>query len=137
MNALYIGLENPVSISVPGAKEDEIECTFEGATARKIRPGLYIVMVNNSVREVIATAAVNGNIMGTAKFRIKNVPKPFPLFGNKGGGKISPREVNTQTIIWVGLGPEFLFDGMRYTVTKSTLVFNQKGKESKLFIVNR
>ncbi|MDZ4758177.1 MAG: gliding motility protein GldM [Bacteroidota bacterium] len=135
MNVLYIGLENPITVGVSGARAEDVECSFPGATARKVKPGQYMVEVGAGVKEVKATATVKGKAMGSMTFRIKSVPKPFPLFGNKESGRIAPGEVNLQTIIWAGLGPEFLFDGMRYTVTKYTLVYTQKRQDPKFFTV--
>ncbi len=135
MNVLYIGLENPITVGVSGARAEDVECSFPGASARKVKPGQYIVEVGNGVKEVKATATVKGKAMGSMTFRIKSVPKPFPLFGNKESGRIAPGEVNLQPIIWAGLGPEFLFDGMRYTVTKYTLVYTQKRQDPKFFTV--
>jgi len=134
MNVLYIGLENPVSVAVAGARPEDVECTFAGATVqRKVSPGHYIVEVGSGVKEVKATATVKGKLMGNSTFRIKAVPKPFPLFGTKESGKIAPGEIPIQTIIWAGLGPEFLFDGMKYTVTKYTLVYTAKRQDPKIF----
>ncbi len=135
MNVLYIGLENPITVGVSGARAEDVECSFPGATARKVKPGQYIVEVGSGVKEVKATATVKGKAMGSMTFRIKSVPKPFPLFGNKESGRIAPGEVGLQTIIWAGLGPEFLFDGMKYTVTKYTLVYTQKRQDPKFYTV--
>lgn len=135
MNVLYIGLANPVTIGIAGARSEDVECTFEGAVAKLIAPGHYIVDVGSGVKEVKATATAKGKAMGSMTFRIKSVPKPFPLFGTKESGRITPAEIDLQSIIWVGLGPEFLFDGMKYTATKYTLTYKPYMKSPKEFTV--
>ncbi len=135
MNVLYIGLENPITVGVSGARPEDVDCSFPGATAKKVGPGKYSVEVNAGTKEVKATATVKGKVMGSMSFRIKAVPKPFPMFGTKESGRIAPAEIALQSIIWAGLGPEFLFDGMKYTVTKYTLVYTPKRQDARYFTV--
>ena len=82
MNVFYIGVENPVSISVPGIATEKIRPRItEGCTLRRDPNGSdWIVEVPRGIRNAIITAQadVGGNYedMGSREFRVKRVPDP-------------------------------------------------------------
>ena len=82
MNVFYIGVENPVSISVPGiAAEKIIPEITEGCTLKHDSNGVdWIVEVPRGLRTAIITARadVGGKKenMGSREFRVKRVPDP-------------------------------------------------------------
>lgn len=126
MNVLYVGLDNPVNISVPGFNPELVKVTMEGGGSLTGSKGNYVATVNAGIKEVNIKATVEGKSMGSVKFRVKNVPKPIASFGIKQGGTIKAVEVGTTSFITCGLGPEFAFEGMNYTVTKFNLTYIPK-----------
>ena len=94
MNVFYIAIDNPLSISVPGANSKDIVATISGAggTLTKVKDGEYTVKVTKqetcqiNVRAKIAGKEMD---MGTMKFRVKQIPKPIAMVGKQQGGKIT------------------------------------------------
>ena len=83
MNVFYIGVDNPVSISVPGMAEENISPRItEGGTLSRVDADdhNYIVNVTKGMREAVvsASARYEGNVMdmGSRTFRVKRVPDP-------------------------------------------------------------
>ncbi|MCK9400384.1 MAG: gliding motility protein GldM [Bacteroidales bacterium] len=80
MNVFYIGVDNPVSISVPGIAEANLRASISVGTLTRDATGKsWIVRVPQGQKTVIS---VNADIMGTtrsmgsAEFRIRRVPSP-------------------------------------------------------------
>jgi len=128
MNILYIGLDNPIDISVPGVTPDNIRAsishgsltkgrvrygnrTYRGAWIAKPPLGRNEVVINvNSVKED-GTMQRHGNIT----FRVKKPPPPVAKIAGKKSGTITLTELTSQ----IGLAAEvedFEFD-VRYQVT--------------------
>lgn len=80
MNVLYVGLDNPVDISVPGVAQNDIVASFEGdGTLLKNPDGSYYAQVKNPGTTKVKVSARVGNKLlpiGEQKFRIKNIPNP-------------------------------------------------------------
>ncbi len=122
MNVFYIGPENPLSISVPGANSKDIVATISGAggTIRKVKDGEYMVKVTQQGNcQINVKAKVGGKEMdmGTMKFRTKVMPKPVAKVGKYTGGRVSKLDLSMQTALRVEL-EDFLFEGIRYTVVE-------------------
>ncbi|MGQ0828319.1 MAG: type IX secretion system motor protein PorM/GldM [Bacteroidota bacterium] len=99
MNVFYIGVENPVDISVAGAAPTDVVATLSGGGGSIINKGQghYIVKVNSgnecSVNVSIKTKT-GSKSMGAMKFRVKKVPSPQASFaGVVGDGKVSKGEL--------------------------------------------
>lgn len=93
MNVFYIGVDNPVSISVPGANSKDIVATVSGAgaTLTKVKDGEYTVKVTKQeICQINVRAKIGGKEMdmGTMKFRTKRIPNPIAMVGKQQGGKI-------------------------------------------------
>jgi gliding motility-associated protein GldM len=130
MNVFYIGVDNPVSISSPGASSEQIIPTITGggATIRKVSAGNYIVNVKTQQEVVISVSAnMNGKVMkqGSMKFRVKSIPKPKAMIGSADGGQIA------KEILLAQGGLKVVMDGfdfpVRYNVTEFQMTFNTGG----------
>jgi gliding motility-associated protein GldM len=93
MNVLYSGLENPVSVSVPGVAQKDIDVSFDGPGAiEKKADGSYVVHVKGrGAAKVKVSARIGGSIvnMGEQDFRVKRMPDPITtLDGAYLGGSI-------------------------------------------------
>ena len=105
MNVFYIGVDNPVSISVPGSDPNKVEASFTGApgTLSKVSNGNYIVKVTGGTKCSIPVSVKNENKtspMGTTDFRIKVIPDPTPMvLGKKSGEGLSISELKAAGFI--------------------------------------
>jgi gliding motility-associated protein GldM len=94
MNVFYIGVENPVSISVPGIPAENVTPSISAGTITGSR-GKYIVTVstpgetNISVTFKTGTGAGPSKSMGPMKFRVKRIPPPHAEVGGKIGGSVT------------------------------------------------
>jgi gliding motility-associated protein GldM len=103
MNVFYIGVDNPVSISVAGSAPDKIDAKLAGAdgSLSKVRPGEYIVKVNGGSKCTIPVSVKKSDgkgttNMGAPEFRIKRIPDPVPmLLGKRSGESISIGELKS------------------------------------------
>lgn len=103
MNVFYIGVENPVDISVAGVAPMDVNATLSGGqgTITKAGGGKYIVKVTGGD----AKGMVNVNVTKKTKdgqksagppmpFRVKKVPSPQASYaGVVGDGKVSKGEI--------------------------------------------
>ena len=130
MNVLYIGVENPISVSVPGAnsKDVNVSATGAGISLRKVKDGEYIATVKSQGKASInVTANMGGKNMnmGTMDFRCKVIPKPTAMVGTYTGGRIPKESLLTQGGLRVSMeGFDF---PVTYTVTSFTMAFNTGG----------
>jgi gliding motility-associated protein GldM len=85
MNVFYIGVDNPVDISVPGVPAENLSPSMSGGTISGSR-GKYIVRVTKGPKVTVNVGAKIGGTnksMGSAEFRVKTVPSPTTNFGGK------------------------------------------------------
>jgi gliding motility-associated protein GldM len=79
MNVFYIGVDNPVTISVPGVANDKLRPSMTGGTLAKSGAGKYVVRVTQQGEaNVTVNADFSGKVrnMGAVKFRVKRLPDP-------------------------------------------------------------
>jgi len=101
MNVFYIGVENPVDISVAGAAPTDVVATLSGAGGSIVNKGQghYIVKVASgnecSVNVSVKNSKTNtSKSMGAMKFRVKKVPSPQASYaGVVGDGKVTKGEL--------------------------------------------
>lgn len=80
MNVFYIGVDNPVSISVPGIAEANLRPSISVGTLTRDATGKnWIVRVPQGQKTIVSVSAdIMGSTrsMGSAEFRIRRVPSP-------------------------------------------------------------
>lgn len=85
MNLLYIGIENPVSVAVPGIANDQLQVSITNGTITGSN-GKYVVKVQNGTEAIIEVSAKakSGEVtqLGSQAFRIKRIPVPAMYLGN-------------------------------------------------------
>lgn len=116
MNVFYIGVDNPVSISVAGAAPTDVVANLTGATgaiSSAGKPGEYVVKVtagttcdiNVSIKQKTASKS-----MGKQTFRVKKVPSPNASFaGITGDGSVSAADLQAAGGVIPKLD-DFVFD---------------------------
>ncbi len=93
MNVFYIGVDNPVTISVPGVPDELARASINpnGSITSK-GGGKYNVRVTTSsaTTKVNVIAEIDGSSvsMGSTEFRVKRVPDPVATVGNMNSGVI-------------------------------------------------
>ncbi|MFZ4060162.1 MAG: gliding motility protein GldM [Bacteroidia bacterium] len=92
MNVFYKGLDNPVSVSVPGYPPSQLIVSGSGPISVSGANGNYIVKANN-----IGAAKINVSVktedgrtisMGAQEFRVKQIPTPVLKWGGKRSGEL-------------------------------------------------
>lgn len=131
MNVLYIGVDNPMKISVPGVGQNDITANLQGAgTLSKNPDGTYTAKVTGVGKcQVAVSAKIEGKVqpMGSEEFRIKRIPDPIPSLGGKlFGGNTQPGAIKAQSGV-VALLKDFDFDA-RFNVQSYQMVFSSKGE---------
>ena len=95
MNVLYVGVDNPLSISVAGVPSGQIQVTGEGIALTKVGGGKYITKPRR-VGNAKITISGGGLQPTTYKYRVKRIPDPVVKIGNKNGGAINAAEFRAQ-----------------------------------------
>jgi len=113
MNVFYIGVENPVEISVPGVPASHLSATISSGTINKSKDG-YLVKVKKPGKTVISVSA-NKKAMGSKEFRVKKVPDPVAKVAGKRGGNIRIAELKAQRRV-VAAMENFDFD-LKFNIT--------------------
>jgi len=141
MNLFYIGVDNPVSVSVPGIASEDLQPSVSGGSMSGSR-GKYIVRVTNPGECTVNVSARTRNgvkSMGTGvKFRVKNVPAPVAVFmGLSGTGVMSQVQLKHATIVVAEL-KDFEFDlkfpvvGFTVSMTVGGVVLDEPGNSATL-----
>ena len=139
MNILYLEVDNPLQISVPGFSAGEISASITNGS---------IVPVKKSSGEYIARPSKKGNAsvtlfakidgkktkMGTVDFRVKEVPPPKAKvqLAKKAGGTLMIGKMQLVNSGGVLADLEnFDFEGVRYIITSYRLTGMYKGEQQK------
>ncbi|MCR5193598.1 MAG: hypothetical protein K6D59_09870, partial [Bacteroidales bacterium] len=100
MNVVYNGIDNPVSIGVPGVASRDVTATIttgNGTLTKAPGDGNYIIRPNKIGKMSIrVTAKIDGHVkdMGTKEYRVKRIPTPVLKIGNfKSNDQVSKAEI--------------------------------------------
>ncbi len=140
MNVLYAGINNPISISVPGVPMSNIQASISAGTLTRNGDTwiAHVSQVGTEV-EISVTADMEGSrqSVGSMKFRVRKLPDPDPYIavkdasGNTVAYKGTPKRISkAQLMSATGLGAA-VDDGIinvTYTVVSfSTIFFDSMG----------
>ncbi len=128
MNVFYVGVENPVSISIAGIPGDKISPSITNGVIRKQRDGEFIVLPKRPGNSLITvTADIEGTRknMGVAQFRVKGLPDPVVQVAGKKGGKIQRNVLAAQTGVFAVM-ENFDFD-LEFKITEFTVSTTDRG----------
>lgn len=93
MNVFYIGVDNPVSVSVAGASSNQINVSASGCQISG-SGGKYIVKAS-----AVGPAKINVSAPGITQafdFRVKRIPDPVAKLGNESSGAMGSGEMKAQ-----------------------------------------
>ncbi len=121
MNVFYIGVDNPVSISVPGVGSDKITAFNTNGLIRKEGTGWIVNPKNVGTATLTVNAKIDGKdkAVGNMLFRVKTIPDPVAKVAGKKGGGLDKNILLAQSIVQADL-EGFDFDA-KFTVTEFTV----------------
>jgi gliding motility-associated protein GldM len=131
MNVMYAGLENPITVSVPGVPNEKVRVSCDNGTLTPLGGGKYNVtgpkagMCHINISAETDSGVVRS--MGVQEFRVKNLPAPmvYP------SGVTTPRPTAAQIGNTLGLvctyGPDFLFNARANVVSYDLTVMSNSG----------
>ena len=126
VKVLYIGLKNPLTIQGGGVGAERVNATMDnGSLSKGSQPGQYIAEPSKAGTANI-TVIVDGKAVATDKFRVKDVPDPIAMIGASKGGHMKANDFKAQVGVRAEL-ENFVFEGVQFTVTGYTIVFNGAG----------
>ena len=101
MNVFYIGVDNPVSVSVAGASSNDVRATCSGCNMTGSR-GKYNVTATKP-GEAKITVSGGGLPATNFDFRVKRIPDPVARLGKKQDGSMGNGEFKAQggLIAWL------------------------------------
>ena len=128
MNVFYAGLDNPVSISVPGIAPSNVKVSITNGSIQPSTDGYIVKPDKVGVKSVISVSAnIDGTTkdIGTMEFRVKRVPDPVASVAGKIEGVISKNELVVQQGVLAKI-PDFDFE-MKFTVTSFVVSVTKAG----------
>jgi gliding motility-associated protein GldM len=105
MNVIYIGVDNPISISVPGVPAEKVSFNAKGVTLTPDAKGgkghflAKATAVGEATIDVVAAQGDKKIPMGSFKFRLKRIPDPIAKIGGKKEGSIPKAQLAAQSAI--------------------------------------
>ncbi len=131
MNVFYIGVPNPVSVSVPGVPSENLKVTMTNGRIEKsggnyvVRPQQPDIFGKNT--RVFVKADFDGVIrdMGSMVFRVKEVPDPLATIAEKNGGVLRKEDLLAEQAIFADL-VDFDFE-LAFKVTQFDITFTGAG----------
>lgn len=138
MSVFYIGLDNPLSVSVPGVPPDKIQVKISGpATFTQKGGGKFEIKptgTGNVKVSVYSTLDKGEKLMGERTFRLLPVPEPMIVVGGKTAGQnISVADLQNARVD--AILKDFLFDGIRFTVTRFELLASIGGLTQSVQVI--
>ncbi len=131
MNVVYAGIDNPISVSVPGVASRDVIPTITSGNATIVKAagdGNYIIKptkIGKLSLSVSAKVDKGTKNMGTKEIRIKRIPKPSLRIGSfKSGDQASKAEITANPVLRASMED---FDFQIPALRISTFVFNVQG----------
>ena len=123
MNVLYIGVDNPLSVSAPGTPASKMKVSMSGGRLTG-SGGKYVARVSSpgTAKIVVAAEVAPGKMqtLSSTDFRVKRIPDPVAKFGGKSGGTMASVALKAQRAVFASL-ENFDFDA-KFNVTKFTMI---------------
>jgi gliding motility-associated protein GldM len=128
MNVLYVNLDNPVEISVPGTASDKINASITGGSIKRLGNGKFIVnvpkeLINKTVKINVSATTASGTTKGAGsmEFRVKGIPTPrsYVVGAAPNGPTNKGALVSMGKVIATLEG--FAFEGVTFSVTSYTV----------------
>jgi gliding motility-associated protein GldM len=122
VKVLYIGLDNPLTVSGGSAGAEKTNASINNGSLQNKGGGKYVAQVSNP-GEAVISVSVEGKNGGDFKFKVKRIPDPIPVVGKSYGGVIPANEFKGQQGVRAEL-KDFVFEGVEYNIVSYTFVAN-------------
>ncbi len=123
MNVFYIGVDNPVSVSVPGIPSRDIRISISSGSMSGAN-GKYSVKVNNPGTVTVSVSAEitkgRSELLSRTVFRAKRIPDPVAKFSGRSGGSVPTVALKAQDALFASLD-NFDFDA-KFRITRFSLI---------------
>ncbi|MDR2126418.1 MAG: gliding motility protein GldM [Prevotellaceae bacterium] len=133
MNVFYLGVDNPVEISVSGVPQEKISASCNGGQLRREGAG-YVVNPNAGSKtcEISVSAEINGvhQPMKAQMFRVKKLPTPNAVVSGITGKTATKGELAASQGLKASMPDDFEFD-LKYTVTSFRVSITGSGGYEK------
>ena len=136
MNVFYIGVDNPITVSVSGVAQQQVKASMNVGSLRPAGgAGQYVAQVPPPAgKRTSVNLTVGGQVIDRKEFRIKRVPDPVPEVGGKAGGVLGTGEMKAQRGLIARL-KDFDFDA-RFEVLGFEMTLAEKGQDL-LIVTNK
>jgi len=127
MNVLYLGIANPVKVSVPGIASENLSINVSNGRYEKSGDGYLVypakldIMGKSTSISVTAKMGTETRSMGSMDFRVKEVPPPVATVSGKNGGILRKEDLQVEEGIFAEL-KDFDFD-LKFHVTQFDITF--------------
>jgi gliding motility-associated protein GldM len=125
MNVFYTGVDNPVSISVSGMADAQIQPRISAGEIKRVA-NEWIVTVPETATTAVISITAEGRNMGSSEFRVKRVPDPQATIAGISGGNIDRSRLLAATAIIPTMPADFEFD-LNFQITSFEFVATRAG----------
>ena len=128
MNVLYMGIANPIKVSVPGVATQNLEISFNNGRFEKNGDEYFVyptkLDATGKSTSIFVTANMNGEKrqMGSMTFRVKEVPPPLATIAGMNGGQLIKEDLLAEEGVFAEL-KDFDFD-LKFKVTQFDVTFS-------------
>jgi gliding motility-associated protein GldM len=126
VQVLYVDLQNHLSINAGVGAEKVHVSTDNGTIVNGDKPGVYIANPARAGVPANITVHIDGKPNIIKQFKVRTVPDPVAMVGINKGGRMRVNEFKAQFGVAAVL-ENFIFQGVRFTVTGYTLVMTGTG----------
>lgn len=137
MNVLYIGVDNPISVSVPGIPSKNVHMDISVGSLSG-SSGRYVAKVSTPGNVTVTVSAEVGpgrsQVLSRTLFRAKRIPDPVARFSGKSGGAVATVALKAQDAIFANLD-NFDFDA-KFRITRFTLIIANPRETASVQITN-
>ena len=137
MNVMYLGIANPIKVSVPGVASENLEITVNNGRYEKNGDDFFVypakLDITGKSTSISVVAKMNGEkrSMGSMPFRVKEVPPPVATIAGKNGGNLKKEELMAEDGIFAEL-KDFDFD-LKFRVTQFDVTYSGAGGYVKTY----
>ncbi len=113
VKVLYIGLENPLTITGGSAGAEKTQASISNGSLSSLGGGKYVANVSTPGK-----ATINVTVDGKStpfEFRVKRVPDPVAMIGQSAGGRIAASAIKAQQGVRADLR-DFVFEGVKFEI---------------------
>ncbi len=125
LKVMYVGLDNPLSISGGNVGDEKVSASMSNGSLVKTGPGKYIARPERAGSDAVVNVVADGKSIPFS-FRVKSVPDPVAKVGQNKGGRMRVNDFKAQAGIRADL-ENFVFEGVKFNVTGYTIILNGSG----------